>query len=283
VQDYYNINTPSAKLPLFQAQILEVAAKDRASQIDGPPDTKPVNLSATSPTKAGSLPDVGENVQGRTGGAVTLAMGMAYIMDGAVKNIIGSPAKPPSWLDGMFRYWYHFAIMFEALFILTTIDTGTRVGRFLLQETFGKWIHPSLGKTNSWPSAILTTAIISLAWWYFLDANAFSAIWAMFGVANQMLAVIALAVATAALARGGKKQYLAVTVIPMIFVSITTGYAAILLLIQFAKSIAAGENGVNPYISAACLIAILLCTAVVVVGAVMEMGSTRKPLPVTVA
>src|SRR6185369_12775721 len=122
----------------------------------------------------------------------------------------------------MIPYWYHFAIMFEALFILTTIDAGTRVGRFLLQETMGKWIHPKLGQTHWWPSAIGATALVVLGWWYFLDSKSMGAIWPMFGVANQMLAVMALAVATVVIVRSGKGRYALVTLLPMFFVTTTT-------------------------------------------------------------
>ena len=106
-------------------------------------------------------------------------------------------------LKALWKYWYHFAIMFEALFILTTIDAGTRIGRFLLQEVAGK-IHPSLGISGGWPSAFICTALIVLGWAWFMGSDSFMTIWAMFGVANQMLAVIALAIVSAYLANVGK-------------------------------------------------------------------------------
>ena len=108
---------------------------------------------------------VNENLAGRTGGAVTLAVGMAKIFDDAAKTMMTKEYVEKA--EGLID-WYHFAIMFEALFILTTIDAGTRVGRFLLQETMGKWVHPSLGKTSSWPSTLLSTALIVGGWFYFL-------------------------------------------------------------------------------------------------------------------
>jgi carbon starvation protein len=264
--DYYNINTATADLPKYVTQIQEIAARDRAARIDEPPEPP--------------LPDVGEHVQGRTGGAVTLALGMAHVFDTATRNILGTRDKAPAWLLDAFKYWYHFAIMFEALFILTTIDTGTRVGRFLLQETMGKWLHPKLAQTDWWPSAIISTAVISLSWWYFLSANAFPAIWSMFGIANQMLAVIALAVASAVLARSGKRRYLAVTLVPMIIVALTTGSAAFVLLTKYVtriRHLGPGESPLNPYISAICVLIILACTAVIVVGALRTLSKPVNP------
>src|ERR1700692_2378370 len=109
---------------------------------------------------------------------------MARIFTKAMHNL-GLP------IDGLMKYWYHFAIMFEALFILTTIDAGTRIGRFLLQEIFGL-LHPKLGRTDWWPGAIVSSLLIVGGWVYFImDTGSFAAIWTMFGIANQMLAVIA--------------------------------------------------------------------------------------------
>lgn len=250
---YYKINTENSQVPKFHQQVSELVEKDRMSNAES------------------ALPDVGENLQGRTGGAVTLALGMASIFDTAAKNVIGAKAKQDDWqkwLADLYKYWYHFAIMFEALFILTTIDTGTRVGRFLLQETMGKWVHPKLGKTEWWPGAVLSTALISAAWWYFLDSNAFSAIWSMFGVANQMLAVMALAIASVAIARSGKGKYAWVVLLPMCFVIITTGSASIALLSgYFNDYYGPNPNRIKDVLSALCIIVIDLCTAIVVIGA----------------
>jgi carbon starvation protein CstA len=177
--------------------------------------------------------------------------------------------------------------MFEALFILTTIDAGTRVGRFLLQETMGKWIHPRLAHTDWWPSAILSTALITLTWWYFLDANAFAAIWAMFGIANQTLAVMALAIASAALARNGKRRYVAVTLAPMAFVAFTTTTAAIFKLIDYIKPLAAYLHApsaapfpTNPLISIVCILAILICTTITVAGSLAVTLKPPRPAPI---
>lgn len=153
--------------------------------------------------------EVGEEVAGRPGGAVSLAVGMAQIFS----SIPG--------MGHLMSYWYHFAIMFEALFILTTIDTGTRIGRFLLQEFAGK-LHPKLGQTDWFPGTLISSLLIVAAWSYFILTGSISTIWPMFGISNQLLAAVALSVATAWLTRIGKKKYIWVTLVPMSFVAITT-------------------------------------------------------------
>ncbi|HEX3035757.1 MAG TPA: carbon starvation protein A, partial [Thermodesulfobacteriota bacterium] len=126
---------------------------------------------------------VGEDLAGRTGGAVSLAVGMAQIFT----------AIPG--MRHLMDYWYHFAIMFEALFILTTIDTGTRVARFMIQEFGGKFYKP-FERVDHLPSAIISTALITCGWGYFVFTGSISTIWPMFGTANQLLAGIALCVGT---------------------------------------------------------------------------------------
>ena len=118
-------------------------------------------------------------------------------------------------------YWYHFAIMFEALFILTTIDAGTRIARFVLQEYVGKVWKP-FERPDWLPASLLSTAAIVLAWAYFIWTGSVATVWPMFGVANQLLAVVALAVASAAILNAGKKRYVWVTLIPLAFISVTT-------------------------------------------------------------
>ena len=167
-----------------------------------------VNLAALSAA-------VGENVEGRPGGAVSLAVGMAQIFTGL-----------PG-MSGLMSYWYHFAIMFEALFILTTIDAGTRVARFILQEFAGRLYEP-LGRQASVPASIVSTLAIVLAWSYFLYAGSIETIWPMFGIANQLLATVGLAIATIVLVNLGRTRYVWVTVCPMAFVAVTTVTAGIL-------------------------------------------------------
>src|SRR3989440_1064734 len=159
----------------------------------------------------------GEKVRGRTGGAVTLALGIAKIFDG----IPG--------LRGLMKYWYHFAIMFEALFILTTIDTGTRVARFLLGE-FGGRFYRKLEQPNLLPGSIVTSAVVVTAWAAFIWSGSISTIWPMFGIANQLLAAVALCVATTIIFNMGKGRYSWVTLVPLSFVATTTlvaGYQSI--------------------------------------------------------
>ena len=160
-----------------------------------------------------NLPDlqaqVGESLAGRTGGAVSLAVGMAQIFSG---------------LPGMrslMSYWYHFAIMFEALFILTTIDTGTRVSRFLLQEFAGQ-LHRPFARVDWLPGTVVSTGLIVAGWTYFILTGSISTIWPMFGIANQLLAAIALAIGTTVLVNTGRQRYAWTTAVPMLFVATST-------------------------------------------------------------
>ncbi len=153
--------------------------------------------------------EVGEQLAGRTGGAVSLAVGMAQIFS----SIPG--------LRSLMAYWYHFAIMFEALFILTTIDAGTRIGRFVLQEGLGKIYRP-FGQTKWMPGTIITSALVVFGWAYFIYTGTISTIWPMFGAANQLLATIALAIGTTYIINRGRAKYAWVTLVPMLFVGTTT-------------------------------------------------------------
>jgi carbon starvation protein len=149
--------------------------------------------------------EVGEQIQGRPGGAVSLAVGMAYIFD----------AVPL--FKGMMAYWYHFAIMFEAVFILTAVDAGTRVGRYLLQEMLGRVYKPFAD--NSWtPGIVITSALFTGSWGYLVYTGDISTIWPLFGMANQLLASCALIVGTTMLIRLGKARYAWVTAVPALLV-----------------------------------------------------------------
>ena len=156
----------------------------------------------------------GEALAGRAGGAVSLAAGMSVILSAipGMKNLMG--------------YWYHFAIMFEALFILTTVDAGTRVGRYILQE-FVKISNPRL-RINRWLMGILSGGIISCIWGYLIYNGEISTIWPMFGVANQLLATLALAVGTVYILKQRKIWYYGLlTLIPAVFMFVTTIVAGI--------------------------------------------------------
>lgn len=169
----------------------------------------------------------GESLRGRTGGAVTLAVGMSLILSKPL-NQLGLP------FDDLMKYWYHFAIMFEALFILTTIDAGTRIARFLLQEALGKVIPP-FEKTDWVPGSIIATFLVTAGWGYLVYTGSIDTIWPMFGIANQLLAVIALCLVTTLLINSGKGRYAPVTLFPMIFVTTTTMTAGYLMAQQFVR------------------------------------------------
>jgi len=152
---------------------------------------------------------VGEQLAGRPGGAVSLAVGMAQIFS----SIPG--------MKGLMSYWYHFAIMFEALFILTTIDAGTRVARFLLQEFGGSFYKP-FGKTDWLPGNLVASAVVVFLWSYFIYTGNISSIWPMFGIANQLLATLALCIGTTFIIRMGKVKYAWTTFLPMVFMTVLT-------------------------------------------------------------
>ncbi len=160
--------------------------------------------------------DIGENtILSRAGGAPTLAVGMAQIFS----EVFGGP--------GMMAFWYHFAILFEALFILTTLDAGTRVGRFMIQDLLGHYI-PRLGHTHSWPANLIATSLCVLGWGYFLyqgvvdPLGGINTLWPLFGIANQMLAAMALMFATVMLVKMQRGKLALVTAVPTIWLLIVT-------------------------------------------------------------
>jgi len=216
---------------------------------------------------------VGESVAGRPGGAVSLAVGIAQIFSGL-----------PG-MRGLMDYWYHFAIMFEALFILTTIDTGTRVARFLVQEFLGRFYAP-MGRQEWMPGAIISTLMVVCAWAYFIWTGSIGTIWPMFGIANQLLAAVALAVATTIIINTGKARYAWVTLAPLAFVSITTLTAGVLSVRDNFWPMAIGPNAARHfqgYMNTGLTVIMMVCVIVILANAMwrwMQVLSGRvEPMP----
>jgi carbon starvation protein len=192
---YFAINSPPAAIG---ATVEQAAAAIRGWGFAFDP------IAFTELTK-----QVGEHsLLSRTGGAPSLAVGMAEIFS----SVLGGPTLK--------ALWYHFAIMFEALFILTTLDAGTRVGRFMVQDLLGK-LHPALGKTSSLPANLLASGLIVSAWGYFLyqgvvdPLGGINSLWPLFGIANQLLAATALAAATTILIKSNKPRWAFAPALPL--------------------------------------------------------------------
>jgi carbon starvation protein len=228
-----------------------------------PADYFAINLSAEKFASLGLTPvnlnelsrEVGESIAGRPGGAVSLAVGFAQIFS----------AIPG--MRGLMSYWYHFAIMFEALFILTTIDTGTRVARFLVQE-FGGRVWKPFERTGWLPGALISTSAVVFGWAYFIWTGNISTIWPMFGTANQLLAGVALAVATSAIINAGKVRYAWVTLVPMLFVSVTTLTAGWLNIVDnFIPLTANPAMATQGYVNTILTAVMMACAVIVLIEA----------------
>ncbi|MBD1432614.1 carbon starvation protein A [Sphingobacterium sp. DN00404] len=188
--DYFAINTPKEMYESF------IAAN---------PHLQPVDLAHFSEK-------IGVDLQGRTGGAVSLAVGMAHIFN-----------KIP-FMDDVMAYWYNFAIMFEAVFILTAIDAGTRVGRFFLQEMLGT-VMPKFSDKTWMPGIIISSLMFTFAWGYLVYTGNVSSIWPLFGISNQLLAACGLIVCTTMLIRINRGKYALCAAIPGVFMAIITFWA----------------------------------------------------------
>ncbi|SHN72272.1 carbon starvation CstA family protein [Desulfitobacterium chlororespirans] len=163
---------------------------------------------------------IGEELAGRPGGAVSLAVGMSYVFS----NIPG--------LNHLIAYWYQFAIMFEAVFILTAVDAGTRSARYVVQDMIGA-IYKPFKQVNWMPGALISAALVSFAWGYLLYGGDISTVWPLFGVSNQLLASLGLVVGTTLILKNtGRISYALATFIPFVFLSITTLYASYFNLTQ---------------------------------------------------
>jgi len=205
---------------------------------------------------------VGLDVSHRPGGAISLAVGMAHVF-----------ANIGEGLRHTMKYWFQFIIMFEALFILTTIDAGTRVARYLLQDLIG-YVWEPVKRTDWMPGVVATSAIVSFSWGYLLYTGDISSIWPMFGVTNQTLAGLALAIGTTLILRiAQKKIYALITLVPCAFVSVTTFVAGIMNVQMYLAR--------NMMLNAVLSVVIIVLVTIIIVDNVrvwMELLKTEKPI-----
>ena len=234
---YYAMNVSIDATPKWQSQLHQVEEK---YGVQTPPEAQDplhrANVDSPHHINLGQVEEKvgGEALRGRTGGAVTLAVGMSLIFENAF-HWLGVRGE---WL---LKYWYHFAIMFEALFILTTIDAGTRIARFLLQESAGRIYRP-FARPDWLPGALMASALVTFGYGWFIYTGSIDTIWPMFGIANQALAILALALVTTWLVNRGRGRYAAVTILPMLFVTSTTfSAAASLVAYRFPMMIRDGK------------------------------------------
>ena len=164
--------------------------------------------------------EVQETLAARPGGSVSLAVGMAYIF-----------SRIP-WMEDLMAYWYHFAIMFEAVFILTAVDAGTRVGRFFLQEMIGRYISPKFNQKDWVPGIIITSVLFTGSWGYLVYSGDISSIWPLFGICNQLLASVTLLIGTTVLLRMNKGKYAWMTGVPGLLMTVITIWAGIWLVVN---------------------------------------------------
>jgi carbon starvation protein len=247
---YYTINVSVDDVPKYQKQLdsmyetlkSEPAANDKMHVV-GVRNLHDMNLSEIEESVGG------ESLRGRTGGAVTLAVSMATILTNAF-----------NWADGqvhaLMKYWYHFAIMFEALFILTTIDAGTRIARYLFQEAMGK-IHPDLGRQDWGPGVVISTLVVTGGWAGLVWSGQIATIWPMFGIANQLLSVMALAIVTTWLFNSGRGKHAFVTIPPMLFVMSTTLTACA----KMTQTLSTLNLGLMLFVMASVMTVVIMCMA----------------------
>ncbi len=273
---YFAMNVPAATLG--------ATAQSAAHTIAG------WGFTVSPETLQGLAHEMGETtLLSRTGGAPSLAVGMASILAGVFKG------------PGL-ALWYHFAIMFEALFILTTVDAGTRVGRFMLQD-LGGHIWKPFGNISSYPSIVVSSALIVAGWGYFLyqgvvdPLGGINSLWPLFGIANQLLAAVALCVGTTVLIKMDKARYAWVTLMPLAWLTIVTMTAGVekvfaadprLGFLSHARTLVDSTNPnaarmiLNDRLDAALALAFMAVVVVVIVASAREwyMVLSRKKAPV---
>jgi carbon starvation protein len=193
---------------------------------------------------------IGVDLAGRPGGAVSLAVGMAYIFSSI------------PFLKHLMAYWYQFALMFEALFILTVIDAGTRVARYVVQE-FGGHFYKPFADLRSLSGNIVASLVVVLGWGYFIYTGSISTIWPMFGTANQLLGMLALCIGTTLIIKMERVKYIWVTLVPMIFMASTTFTAAVKLIKTFTLRAATAPNPMVFKINA-LLTSVMLVLAIII-------------------
>ena len=222
---YYAINSPAALIGTTPEQVAQVVSS--------------WGFLVTPDQLVQTAKDVGEStIISRAGVAPTLAVCMAYILH----QLTGG--------DGMMAFWYHFAILLEALFILTAVDAGTHAGRFMLQDLMGTFV-PALRKTESLPANLIATALCVSAWGYFLyqgvvdQLGGINTLWPLFGIANQMLAAIALVLGTVVLFRMKQDKYALVTIVPTVWLLICTLTAGFQKLLDASPRVSFLTNAAN--------------------------------------
>ena len=214
--------------------------------------------------------EIGIALAGRPGGAVTLAVGMAYIFSSI------------PFLNHLMAYLYQFAIMFEAFFILTVIDAGTRIARYVIQE-LGSYIYKPFGRLVSLPANLVASGVAVIAWGYFIYTGSIQTIWRMFGTANQLLGMLALCIGSTVLIKVGKAKYMWVTLLPMIFMACTTFTSSILLIKEYLGQAFSASPDATAYKVDVALIAIMFALAVLILvdSLVLWYGYFIKKKPIT--
>lgn len=217
--------------------------------------TEALTAMGFAPARIAELSQLVEvDVAGRPGGAVSLAVGMASIFS----------ALPG--MSGLMAYWYQFALVFEALFILTTIDTGTRVARYLIQEMTGR-VYAPFRQINWWPGVLMSSSVVVGSWAYLIATGSISTIWPMFGAANQLLGTLALCIGATVLIKMWKASFLWVAAVPMLFVGLITltgSYEMFGMFLAKAAPLAAGES--FPLYLDAVLVAVVAILGLIVLS-----------------